>query len=157
MRFQKSELVGERQNIEQTRSSADSQLAIANGIPGKTDARFEVMKRGVREQSPCAGTASGDHHATDGQQIGEMPEVDQFALRLGRHRGHFIAKSKIQRQVRPWAPVILYIASDEVLPKMSWRQGTGNPSLELRRLILKKCLQIVESPDSIGVRERSGL
>src|SRR6516162_7289187 len=86
-----------------------------------------------------------------------MPQVYQFALGFRRHSGHFIPQPKIQGQVRPCAPIILNIAAEDVLAKISWRQGTGNATLELRRLILKKCRQVVEGPDSIRIGERSGL
>src|ERR1700730_8723282 len=86
------ELIRQRQDIEDAGSAADSQFTVAQWVPGKTYARLKVMKGGVREKRANAAAAC-DKHATDGQLVTQIAEVDELAVCFRGHGRHLVTQT----------------------------------------------------------------
>src|SRR5467141_821974 len=72
--------------------------------------------------------------------IGQVPQVRNAVLRLGRNRGHFIAQPKIHGEIFLQAKVILYVGAEQGLTQSDiWHIKTAR-SLEYQRAIGQKVL-----------------
>src|SRR5258705_3401643 len=93
--------VGKRQHIENSKSPAQQSLAAVR-IPGKSQARLEIPKRGVSEKGRSHNRSS----------VGKIAQIGKQIMRLGWHSYHFIAQSGVERQVFFQPDVILNIGAE---------------------------------------------
>ena len=68
--------------------------------------------------------------------------------------GHFVADTKVQRQVRTEAPVVLDISGNKSLPKFPRRNCAGDALLKMGSLIGEQCRERWEFPQSPLVLKR---
>ncbi len=139
---QQNVLIGQRQHVKQTNAAADSQLAVAERIPGKSDPRFKIL---------CGWVAFKQRITQMGSAGGQISQNRELPVGLGKHAGHFIAEAEIQSQIRFPAPVVLNISAKDVLAEIAGCERAGNSALKLARRVGQKMLQVAEEPDSVGI------
>src|SRR5205823_5021436 len=106
--------IGQGQDVEDSEAAGNCGLAITERIPGKSRARLEVQKRGIRNQR-ISQMRSG---------VVKVAENRQLALNLSNDRGHFVAQPQIDGEVRAPAPIVLSIGSQNGLTNAARADGT---------------------------------
>src|SRR5260221_6779817 len=94
---------GKREHIKDSKTAADSSLAIAEWVPGETDPRLEVVKGLVRRPEVLNRSLGG---AGDGFQNGER------IMSFGRQRHRLVTDAKVQRDVGAPTPIVLKVGSE---------------------------------------------
>src|SRR5260221_11491612 len=61
---------------------------------------------------------------------GKVPQIGKFAMDFRGDGGHFVAQTKIQRQVGLPAPVVLNISAEQGLSKVAGGKRAGNSALK---------------------------
>src|SRR3984893_16516402 len=85
------ELIRKRQYIVEAKTAANRCFSLLEGIPGHSDARFEVAQRWI-VKIRIAGVRL---------RVGNIAQHCQLALYLGRNSHNLIAQAQIKCEVRP--------------------------------------------------------
>src|SRR5262249_6156031 len=86
---QKRELIRHWLNVKYPEAAAQGRLPVPQWIPGKADAEFDVLERGIVEERIPQMRGS----------VWDISKGRKLAGRLPNHRSHLVTKAQIQRQV----------------------------------------------------------
>src|SRR5713226_5360395 len=125
---------GEHRAVEDAEASTEHGLSASEGIPGKTNARAEIVAIRV-----VKGFADGIQ-----SQCGDVEVADQIALQDGVV---FITKTEIQGESRSQADVILH---EEVVVRILHANLVVTEGAELQRLALLEIANRVECEKVLG-------
>src|SRR5258708_5206410 len=136
--------VRQRQYVEDPEATAQSGLAIGEGVPGNSYTRFKVPGCGVAKQ----------RITQVGRGIRELPENGQFFVNFCRYGRHFIPQAQINGDVLPPMPIVLEICPDDRLAKAPLGDGAGYSRGQEKGLICQKVGKRVEGKNTIGIGSR---
>src|SRR5262249_11344817 len=130
------EQAGQARRIERATAATDDGLAGAEDIPGKADARREVveigMLTGVRKADAIEGIAdeeksgrgAGNYSGVHAGSIRVRPELFRAAVDFLHHALRFIAQAQRQCESRPNLPGILEVEAEDVLTRVGEIAGS---------------------------------
>ena len=122
-----SKFVGQRQNIENTKSAAQQRLS-AVWIPRKTDTRLKIPQGGIAKQ----------RRSDSGLGIGHVAQYGRPVVRFGGRGHHFVAQTQVQDQTPLQANIILRIGTEKRFPHSNVRGKGCGVRFESCRLIGEK-------------------
>src|ERR1700682_1894102 len=83
--------------------------------------------------------------------VGDVDQIGELVVDLGRHGDHLPPQPDVQRQVWTGAPIVLRVQAKNGLAKSNRRYGVSKASCESCRAIGEKIRQRAEVKTSAGI------